>query len=425
MPRTPEPQRPTARARDVTTTAHALTPLILLVGCAVMLTVVTRAALTRIGIPAIVGYLLIGLALNAADHAWHLLNAPSRAGFRFLAEAGLVTLLFRVGLQSEPAALLGQLRRAALIWIGDVAVSAGAGFVVARFVLEVRLVPALLVAAAFSATSLGVATSVWRARGALRSSSGALLLDLAELDDISGILLMILLFALAPVLRSAGEGGTVLPDVAAAAGGLFLKFAVFVALCVLLARFLTRRLTDWFARLDPRAGPMLFAAGTGFVLAAVADGLGFSLAIGAVFAGLTFSVNRRKRSINRAFDGLYRFFGPFFLIGVGLAVNMTVLTGGLVMGLVLLVAAIASKAIGVGVPAARLAGWGVGLVLGASMIPRAEIALIIMERGRSLGPDVVSPQLFAGMVAVTVGTCLAAPLLVGPLLRRYPQKPAG
>ena len=70
-------------------------------------------------------------------------------------------LLFRVGLESNVRKLLENLRGATLVWIADV-------------------------------------TPI----GALDSKRGHLLFDVAELDDISGIVLMAVPFALAPCSRA-------------------------------------------------------------------------------------------------------------------------------------------------------------------------------------------------------------------------------
>jgi hypothetical protein len=48
------------------------------------------------------------------------------------------------------------------------------------------------------------------------------------------------------------------------------------------------------------------------------------------------------------------------------------------------------------------------------MIPRAEIAMIIMQKGLGLGDWAVPPGLFGGMVLVSLVTCLAVP----PVLQR-------
>jgi Kef-type K+ transport system membrane component KefB len=61
-------------------------------------------------------------------------------------------------------------------------------------------------------TSVGVSVGVWKAGNALQTPRGELLLDVAELDDLTAIILMALLFSLLPVLQdvATGEIGAVL-----------------------------------------------------------------------------------------------------------------------------------------------------------------------------------------------------------------------
>ncbi|MBV7331585.1 hypothetical protein KFU94_25790 [Chloroflexi bacterium TSY] len=55
------------------------------------------------------------------------------------------------------------------------------------------------------------------------------------------------------------------------------------------------------------------------------------------------------------------------------------------------------------------------------MIPRAEIAMIIMQHGRSLGDWAVPPELFGAMVIIVLATCLFVPVMMVQLLRKFPQ----
>ena len=58
------------------------------------------------------------------------------------------------------------------------------------------------------------------------------------------------------------------------------------------------------------------------------------------------------------------------------------------------------------------------MLLSISMVPRAEIAMIIMERGRKLGDWAVSPQIFTSMIIVSRITCIVSPLVLRPLLEK-------
>ncbi len=393
--------------------------LIILVGFLLVLTILVRSAFTRVGLPPLVGFMVLGFLLNLADWRFHFLNAAAREIFEFLAAFGIITLLFRIGLESNITGLLQQLRRASYIWIGGVLLCGVAGYAVSAYVLGWDLIPSLFVAIALTATSVGVSVGIWQEAGAIESSAGELLIDVAELDDISGIILMALLFAVAPVLKS-GDGA-VLPVLAGTAVFLLVKLALFSGLCFLFAEFLEHRITGFFKQFTTAPPvPMLVVAAIAFIMAALAGLIGFSMAIGAFFAGLVFSRDPDHVKIDASFESLYELFSPFFFIGIGLNINPQVMGYALEFGLVVLIVAVLGKVVGHGAPAWVALGGSGAVLLGFSMVPRAEIAMIIMEQGLLLGEWAVPPKVYAAMVVVSAGTCLFSPFLVRALLRRWP-----
>lgn len=396
---------------------------VLLVGLIVLVAPLISAALRRARAPGLVGYLLLGVGLSVLDARWRFLAGPVTHAFQFLADLGVIALLFRVGLGSHPGALARKLPEAGAIWIGNVALSGAAGFAAAYYLLELGLVPSLIAATALTATSVGVAVGTWEDMGALKSDNGQLLLDVAELDDVSAVALMALLFALIPSL---GGNGVQPWSVIGAAGLEFLiKFVLFLGLCYLMARYLERPVVHIAAALEPPTHRMLVVVGLGMVIAAVGAGLGFSLAIGALFAGLVFSRDPEAVRTEASFRDLYAFFTPFFFINIGLQVSPAHLGGGLQVGLVLLAAAVAGKFLGAALPALWTTGAAGATLLGVSLIPRAEIAMVVVHQGQRLGAWAVPEPLYAGMVLVALVSCLAAPTILYGLLRRWPQTTPG
>lgn len=152
------------------------------------------------------------------------------------------------------------------------------------------------------------------------------------------------------------------------------------------------------------------------MIAALAEALGFSLAVGALFAGLAFSRDPRRLRLDRAFETLFRFFVPFFFVGIGLAVPVGGMGAALGIGGLLLGVAVIGKVAGTALPLVAVTGGSGALLIGVSMVPRAEIALIVMERGRALGDWAVPPELYGAMVLVSLGACLLAPPVVRYLL---------
>lgn len=391
---------------------------ILLAGGLIVLAMLVRAAFDRIGVPPLVGYFGLGLLVRAADVRWGLLGEAGMPIFEFLAMLGVIALLFRIGLESRLAQLFHLLPRASLVWILDVTASAGAGYLAARHLLALEVIPSLFVAVAMSATSVGISTAIWREEGLLDRPDGELMLDVAEMDDVSSVVLMALLFALAPSLHVPGRGA-VLPLVAETIGLFSLRIVLFTAFCLLFTRYLEEPLTDFFDGITGETGTMLVVVGLGIMVAAGAELIGFSVAIGAFFAGLIFSRDPDAVRYDASFEAIHDLLVPFFFVGIGLRVDPSVLGAAWTPVLVLTAAAVLGKLIGGGGGAGLVTGRTGALMLGVSMIPRAEIALVVMERGLRLGPWAVPPDLFAQMVVVSVITAVGVPLVLRPLLRRH------
>ena len=392
--------------------------LALLVGSTIVVAMLVKGISQQLGLPAIVAYLLLGLVMQLVDIPGYLRMEAVQAVFDFLAELGIISLLFRVGLESNFAGLWRQLPRASVILIGNVLVSGGLGFALAFYGLHWSLVTSLFVSVALTATSVGISVSVWQEAKSLNSLNGELLLDIAEMDDIAAIALMSLLFALLPFFQGTqiGNAGPVLIKTLI----LFcLRVALFGVICILFSRYLERPLTRFFEAIEPAPDPMLAGAGIGFITAAIAGFLGFSVAVGAFFAGLVFSRDPEAVTFDASFGTLSEFFVPFFFINIGLSLDVQVLPNAIGLGLIVSAVAIAGKLLGTGIPAWLTVGGTRAVLLGVSMIPRAEIAMVIVQKGRSLGDDIMPPTIFGAMVMMSLLTCTLTPLCLRPLLHRW------
>ncbi|GAB4144407.1 MAG: cation:proton antiporter [Sphingomonadales bacterium] len=399
--------------------------LLAIVGIVIIAGVLCRSKMRRLNITPIAGYILIGVALAGIDAGFNFIGPDLQRNIDFLAKLGVVVLLFKVGLESDLGLLMRQLGNAFVIWLPNMLVAALMVFVLINNWPGLGLVPALFAGVAASATSIGVSTAVWEDAGALQSDDGALLLDVAELDDISAVILMSLLFAVAPMLEQGQDNGALMSVVLQTAAWQLLKLAVFSALCYAFSRHLEQRLTALFHRLEPQFGPLMLATAVALLIAAAADMLGFSLAIGALFAGLAFSRDPEEAKIERAFGDFYTLFSPFFFVAIGLAVQFAAIGDAAVLAVAFLVVAVLGKLLGAGLPAAWLRGRRGGLLIGFSMTPRAEIFLIVMVYGLGLGAWAVPDALYTAAVIVSLTTCLLAPVMVQSLLGKTATKETG
>lgn len=387
-----------------------------LIGVLLVIDLLLQARLRRTAVPSVVVHLGLGIALALAEWRWGWLGDSGRGVIDFLGSVGIVFLLFRVGLESNVGKLAENLKGAVLVWIATVIASGSLGFLVTRYGLDLALVPSLFVAVAMTATSVGVGVAVWRDEGALDSKCGQLFLDVAELDDISGIVLMAVLFAVAPLLHD-GHTETLAVSVGRTTAEVLIRLTLFALAVALFARFLEAPLTRLVGRLETAPDRLITVVSVGLIVAATAGALGFTLAIGAFFGGLAFSRDPEAVKLDAYFDPLYDFFTPFFFIAIGLRVDPESFGAALPLGLLLFLVAAGGKLLGAGggsLVALRPRG---ALLLGVSMIPRAEIAMVIMQYGMLLGAWAVSEKLFSAMVVVSLLTCLVAPIGIRAQLR--------
>jgi len=394
--------------------------IVLLVGISVIVSILIKFVSERIGLTPIVGYMGLGFLLHLFHLRWGWILGQTVSLFQILAVFGIICLLFRIGLESDLSGLRKQLRPAVAVWIGNLLLSGILAFAVAYRWLRLDLVPSMFIGTALTATSIGIPLAVWSEEHAAESTNGELLLDVAELDDISGVILMALLLTVAPALKT-GAGTTITPMLLRTAAWFFFKALLLGALCFIFARYAEKSLSRFFRYMEPTPDPMLMVAGVGFIIAALAEMLGFSVAIGAFFAGLTFSGDPETVKMEPSFLAVYDFFTPFFFIGVGLSIDPGALVHHLDTGLILLTAAVTGKFAGTAGPVLPIYGGVSAVLLGISMLPRAEIALIIMQRGSRLGEWAVPPSVYSAMVFVSAVTCLGAPLILRPLFSLWPQ----
>ncbi|MFC1906425.1 cation:proton antiporter [Chloroflexota bacterium] len=153
-------------------------------------------------------------------------------------------------MESNLSGLIRQLKSAFLVWIGNVFLSGGLGYATAYFLLDIAIIPSLFIAVALTATSVAIPVGVWQEAKALQSPTGELLVDSAEMDDVSAIILMALLFAAAPILR----GGTEIalaPVLAKELGLSLLKLISLGAICFIFSYYIEHPITKFFKRLEP------------------------------------------------------------------------------------------------------------------------------------------------------------------------------
>lgn len=264
---------------------------------------------------------------------------------------------------------------------------------------------ALFLGTLSTATSVGITARILSERRKMSSPEGVTILAAAVLDDVLGIVLLAVVVALARVHDGSVDWGQV-GRVAAKAFGFWIGSTV---LGILAAPRLVRGLKR-FGSLEVISGISL---GLALLLAGLAETVGLAMIIGAYVMGLSLSQTDIADQVRERLHGLYAYLVPVFFAVMGLMVDFRALAPVFVFGLIFSLVAIAGKLIGCGIPSLIFGFNGKGAFrIGAGMLPRGEVTLIVAGIGLSAGA--IGPDLFGvAVMTLLVSSIVAPPLLIG------------
>jgi Kef-type K+ transport system membrane component KefB/mannitol/fructose-specific phosphotransferase system IIA component (Ntr-type) len=244
------------------------------------------------------------------------------------------------------------------------------------------------------------------------SPEGVTILAAAVFDDVLGIIMLAVVLGVVAVIS--GRGSLSPAGLLAIAGKAFGIWLGFTALGLVFAK----RIAGFLKIFKHSYDFSVAALGLALILAGIFEKQGLAMIIGAYVTGLSLSKTDISAVIRGRIRGLYEFFVPLFFAVMGMMVNLREIASPpvLIFGAVYTAAAIGSKVIGCGGPALLLGFNGRGaLRIGAGMIPRGEVALIIA--GIGLASGMLDERLFGVVILMTLITTLAAPPFLSAALR--------
>lgn len=351
----------------------------------------------RMGQPAVVGELIAGVLLGPSVFA---IVDPTLPVLHALAEIGIIILLFQIGVETKLRKLLSVGGAAAMVAVVGVALPFALGLLAAEL-LDIASLPGLVVAAALTATSVGITARVLADLGRLQEPESQVVLGAAVIDDIIGLIILAVVAQL--VAGASLTFGGIATTTLVAFG--------FVFAALLAGWLVIRPLFGLLTRIGTEHTLATMALVIGFLTAVLADAVGSALIIGAFTAGLIFAPTTHAPAIERGVIRLGHFFVPIFFVSVGAAVDVRTFTDPrvLLIGAVLVVAGVAGK-----IAAGFAPFWFKGrkLVIGVGMVPRGEVGLIFAQTGLAAG--VLDPGLFSAITFMVIVTTLMAP----PALKR-------
>ena len=366
--------------------------------------------------PQVVGALLAGLIFGPA-----MLNILKETDFiTKTSEIGVIVLMFTAGLETDIKELKKTGKASLVIAVIGVIVPLLGGFGIAsmfniKMLSDVSVslfLQNMFIGVILTATSVSITVETLKEIGKLNTRAGNAILGAAIIDDILGIIAL-------TIITSFADSSVNLWVVLAKIVGFFVFSAVFGFLFYyLFGKFVNRYDKDmrrfviiafFFCLLLSYCAEQFFG---------VAD------ITGAYIAGLILSNSPKSTYISERFETLsYMFLSPMFFASIGLKVALPKMSSSILWFSVLLViVAVLTKIIGCGL-GAKLCHFDnrESTQIGCGMISRGEVALIVADKGASIG--IMSSVFFGPVIVTVIITTIIAPIFLKIAFRSKKSPP--
>lgn len=379
----------------------------------------------RVKMPQVVGALVAGVILGPVVNAifgWSTETGffSSAAGsdqlFGILSEIGVIVLMFGAGLETDINEMKKCGKASLIIAVIGVIVplimgGATAWFFVDEVELQTKILKSIFIGVVLTATSVSITVETLKEMGKLNTPASNAILGAAIIDDVLGII------ALTIITSFSDDSVNIIFVLIKIV--LFFVFAVLMGIGVY---YLFKWMNKSTKRDSRRHVIIAFAY---CLISAFCAEVFFGVAdiTGAYIAGLVLSMTNRKRYLQNRFSTLsYMLLSPIFFAGIGLTIELPSMSTSLIIFAVLLtIVAVISKFFGCAL-GGKICGYSTRecFQIGAGMISRGEVALIVAKKGESCG--LMDPALFGPLVIVVVITTIVAPVILKVLFDKKNDK---
>ncbi len=376
-----------------------LNSFVLLFGIAVAVIALSH----RLAIPPLLGYLFTGALVGPLGFGW----ISDTSQIDVLAELGIVFLLFAIGVEM-PVERLRQLGRYLMLGgsVQSATTGLAAGLIAMAFGSSAAV--AVVIGASVALSSTAVLFRLYHQRRELDTLHARFATGVLIFQD----LLFVPLLLLVPIL--AGQ----VPGSAFSIGMRFGGGLLAIGLAVLAGRFIVPRLLALIAGVQSLEIMTVIGLFACLGCALATDAIGFSMALGGFLAGIVLAESDFRYQIAAGTGPFRDVLSSFFFITIGMLLDLSFVGRNLHILLALSLAVMVGKALFAGV-AARLMGFPFRTValaaVGLSQL--GEFSLVLLQRSHH--PELIGDWLYQMMVAVTIVTMLATPLVIAGATRWF------
>ncbi|EMF0420314.1 cation:proton antiporter [Enterococcus hirae] len=349
----------------------------------------------RFGIPAVIGQLLVGVLLGQAGLGW---VHPNILVHDF-SEIGVILLMFLAGLESDLSLLKKYFKPGMFVALLGILFPVFFGWLTGE-VFQVANNEAIFFGIILAATSVSISVEVLKELNVVNTKEGSTILGASVVDDI--LVVLVLSFSLS-FLTGKSTSNLPLPL-------LLLEQLFYFLFIFLLVKWIAPFLMSLAEKIYANSAIIIMSLVICLGMSYLADLIGLSSVIGAFFAGIAVSQTKVKHEVYNNVEALgYAVFIPVFFVSVGLEVDFSNFSEQIL--LILTLVAILTKLIG-GYIGAKFSGFSSNsaLMVGAGMISRGEMALIILQIGQQ--SNLIENHYYSPLVIVVLLSTLISPLIL-------------
>ncbi|MGR3742513.1 cation:proton antiporter [Companilactobacillus sp. DQM5] len=371
-----------------------------------LLSVIVSHFFNKTGIPAVLGVIILGIILGPGVtntvHQTHILDVFS--------EIGVILLMFIAGIESDLKLLKKYFKPSILVAILGVVVPISTVFIFDYF-YGFPIKENLFISIVFAATSVSISVEVLKSLNYLSGAAGTTILGAAVADDIIAIFLL-------SVMTGTLKGNLKLKD--------SILMIIIWIIFFIFAYFLIKKIIPYINHISTKLiasnSESIIAISLCFSVAILATFVKLDAVLGAFIAGIAYSEVTNNKQINKSIQTIgYSMFIPIFFVSIGLNISFSTIGKDIFLILSLTVIGVLTKLVGAGI-GSRISGFSfdTSYIVGAGMISRGEMALIIAQSGFAAG--LMSKEYYSAIILAVVLTTLIAPLILKHSILRKIQK---
>lgn len=357
--------------------------------------------------PQVVGEIIAGLIIGPS-----IFGVVKQSDYiSLLAEIGVIMIMFSAGLETNLRELVKTGPKALLVALVGVLVPLCGGTLLYSCFYGFEAVGsegfyrAVFIGTILTATSVGITVQTLKELGHIKEHVGTLITSAAIIDDVIGIIVLTFVIGF--------KNPDSKPMVVVRNVLLFFVCAICVGMLMYyIFKFIDKR------HPHQRRVPILGLALCMFFAFAAEEFFGIADITGAYVAGLILCNLNDSEYIARKIDiNSYMIFGPVFFASIGLKTEFNGFSASLLaFSLCFVAVGLITKVVGCGLTAKLLKyNWNESLKVGVGMMTRGEVALIVAQKGLSVG--MLEAKYFASVILLIIVSSVTTPIVLKLLYR--------